>query len=96
MSAVRRPVSELDRWFAAEILPHEAALTRYLRRVWRNTADTADLRQDVYVRVYESAAHSRPQQPKSFLFAIARTRRRTFIAGPLSGRMPNVVIFATV
>jgi RNA polymerase sigma-70 factor (ECF subfamily) len=72
MHPVRRPDSELDRWFAAEILPHEAALTRYVRRVWLNAADIADLRQDIYVRVYESAAQGRPQQPKHFLFAIAR------------------------
>jgi RNA polymerase sigma factor (sigma-70 family) len=72
MSPVRRPDSELDRWFAVEILPHEAALTRYLRRVWRNSADIADLRQDVYVRVYESAVRGCPQQAKAFLFAIAR------------------------
>ena len=64
--------SELDRWFAAEILPHEGALTRYLKRVWLNHAEVADLRQEIYVRVYESAARTRPQQPKSFLFAAAR------------------------
>ncbi|HEY5755383.1 MAG TPA: sigma-70 family RNA polymerase sigma factor [Steroidobacter sp.] len=62
----------LDQWFAAEILPHEAALVRYLARVWPNRAEVLDLRQDVYVRVYESAAITRPSLPKAFLFATAR------------------------
>jgi RNA polymerase sigma-70 factor (ECF subfamily) len=64
--------SDLDEWFADKILPHEAALTRYLRRAWRNQADVPDIRQDVYVRVYESAADRRPELPKAFLFATAR------------------------
>jgi RNA polymerase sigma factor (sigma-70 family) len=63
---------DLDRWFAAEILPHEAALTRYLRRVRRNQAEVADCRQDIYVRIYESAAKSRPISPRAFLFTTAR------------------------
>jgi RNA polymerase sigma-70 factor (ECF subfamily) len=62
----------LDQWFAAEILPHEAALMRYLARVWPNRAEVLDLRQDVYVRVYESAATTRPTLPRAFLFATAR------------------------
>ncbi len=63
---------DLDHWFATEILPHEAALTRYLRRVWFNHAEVPDFRQDVYVRVYESAAKVRPAAPKAFLFTTAR------------------------
>jgi RNA polymerase sigma factor (sigma-70 family) len=63
---------ELDQWFAAEILAHEAALTRYLTRVCRNSADVPDLRQDIYVLIYRSAAQERPHQPKAFLFTTAR------------------------
>jgi RNA polymerase sigma factor (sigma-70 family) len=62
----------LDHWFATEILVHEAALMRYLRRVWSNAADVSELRQEIYVRVYEGAAKSRPGSPKSFLFTTAR------------------------
>jgi len=62
----------LDNWFKREILVHEAALMRFLTRAWSNAADVPDLRQDIYVRVYEAAANSRPQSPKSFLFATAR------------------------
>jgi len=62
----------LDSWFKREILAHEAALVRYLLRTWPNRQEVYDLRQDSYVRVYEAAAKSRPQAPKSFLFATAR------------------------
>jgi RNA polymerase sigma factor (sigma-70 family) len=62
----------LNEWFAQEILIHEAALIRYLRRVWSDREDIHDLRQEAYMRVYEAAKKSRPQFPKSFLFTTAR------------------------
>src|SRR5690606_2937287 len=64
--------SPLDRWFATEILVHEEALLRYLRRCWPHQADVHDLRQEVYVRVYEAAGRALPTQPRAFLFASAR------------------------
>jgi RNA polymerase sigma factor (sigma-70 family) len=63
---------DLDRWFAREILAHEEALVRFLRRVWPNVDDVHDLRQEAYIRVYEAAAKARPTSPKSFLFTTAR------------------------
>ena len=62
----------LDDWFAREILPLEAALMQYLNRNWRNKADIADLRQDVYVRVYEAALKQIPVPAKPFVFTVAR------------------------
>lgn len=62
----------LDDWFEKEILPHEAALTGYLRRVWGKNADIDDFRQEVYVRVYESASRGLPESPQAFLIATAR------------------------
>lgn len=62
----------LDGWFAREILPHEEALLRYLARTWGKRDDIHDLRQEVYVRVYEAAAKARPLSPKSFMFTTAR------------------------
>jgi RNA polymerase sigma factor (sigma-70 family) len=62
----------LDAWFVREILVHEAALVQFLRRHWTQTDELHDLRQEVYVRIYEAAAKALPQQPKSFLFATAR------------------------
>jgi RNA polymerase sigma factor (sigma-70 family) len=64
--------TDLDDWFVLEVLPLEAALMRYLRRNRREEDDAADLRQEVYVRVYEAAARRRPDLAKPFLFAIAR------------------------
>lgn len=62
----------LNEWFAREILTHEAALVRYLARAWPHRDDIHDLRQEVYMRVYEAAKRARPHSPKSFLFATAR------------------------
>jgi RNA polymerase sigma factor (sigma-70 family) len=63
--------SSLDEWFRREILVHEAALSNYLRRSWRQSQDVADLRQEIYVKVYESAATARPLSPRAFLFTVA-------------------------
>jgi RNA polymerase sigma-70 factor (ECF subfamily) len=62
----------LDAWFAREILVHEAALMRYLTRLWSRRDEVPDLRQEIYVRIYEAAARSRPTSPKSFMFTTAR------------------------
>lgn len=62
----------LNSWFAREILVHEGALMRYLLRSWFRREEVHDLRQEIYVRVYEAAARSRPAQPKSFMFTTAR------------------------
>jgi len=62
----------LDTWFEREILAHEGALVRYLTRIWPNRDEVHDLRQEIYIRVYEAAAKSRPHAAKSFLFTTAR------------------------
>ena len=64
--------SALDQWFIHEILIHEESLMRYLQRTWPHRDEVHDLRQDLYVRIYEAAAKSFPSQPKAFLFASAR------------------------
>ncbi|MBL8265437.1 RNA polymerase sigma factor [Steroidobacter sp.] len=62
----------LDTWFKDEVLVHEEALTRYLRRAWPHPDDIHDLRQEVYARAYESAAKYIPTGTRTFVFAIAR------------------------
>jgi RNA polymerase sigma factor (sigma-70 family) len=62
----------LNSWFAREILVHESALMRYLLRSWFRREDIHDLRQEIYVRIYEAAAKARPAMPKSFMFTTAR------------------------
>lgn len=81
-------IREMNReaWFVREIIPHEAALMGYLRRTRRSRAEAADLRQEIYVRVYESAAKALPRSPKTFLLRAARnlvidkTRREKIVA----------------
>jgi RNA polymerase sigma factor (sigma-70 family) len=63
---------ELEHWFVSVILPHQAALTRYLNRFCKSSSEVPDLRQETYFRVCESAKKSRPRFPKTFLFTTAR------------------------
>jgi RNA polymerase sigma factor (sigma-70 family) len=63
---------DLKVWFVREVLPLEASLVQFLRHNWRRAEDIADLRQDVYVRVFESAHNEIPQSAKSLVFTIAR------------------------
>jgi RNA polymerase sigma factor (sigma-70 family) len=62
----------LDNWFVREVLPHEAALLRYLARVWPDATEIQDIRHDAYVRILEGAHRLRPIACKSLLFSIAR------------------------
>lgn len=76
----------LDSWFKHEILVHEAVLLRYLYRASPRREEVNDLRQDIYIKVYESAEKSRPTAPRAFLFATARNlvtdrmRRRRIVS----------------
>jgi len=65
-------VSAADDWFEREVLPLEGLLMQYLERNWRNPSDIADFRQDVYVRVYESALKSIPESAAKFVIWTAR------------------------
>jgi RNA polymerase sigma factor (sigma-70 family) len=76
----------LDTWFKREILAHEGALLRYLRRVWPRRDEVCDLRQETYARVYRAASVSRPVSARSFLFTTAhhlmtdRVRRERIVS----------------
>jgi RNA polymerase sigma factor (sigma-70 family) len=62
----------ISAWFLREIMPLEAILMHYLRHNWRNPSDIADLRQEVYARVFEAARERVPDNPKRFLLTSAR------------------------
>jgi RNA polymerase sigma factor (sigma-70 family) len=62
----------LEEWFRSEILPHEAALVRFLARKWTDPQDVQDIRHDIYARVLEAAEQKRPASPRGFLFGVAR------------------------
>ncbi len=63
---------DLRAWFLKEVLPLEATLTQFLRSNWRNNADVAELLQEVYVRVFESAQKELPKATRPFVFTTAR------------------------
>jgi RNA polymerase sigma-70 factor (ECF subfamily) len=66
-------VDAVNDWFSTEVLPLEAALMRFLRRNWRQPDDIPDLRQEIYVRAYESALRDgMPAATPAFLFTCAR------------------------
>lgn len=62
----------LQQWFVREVIVHEPALMRYILRAWPDHCEAADIRQEVYSRVYEAAAAARPSTPRAFLFTSAR------------------------
>src|SRR5262245_23644240 len=62
----------LDSWFKREVVVHDEALTRYLRRHCLHTDDIHDLRQEAYVRIYESARARIPTAARPFIFKIAQ------------------------
>jgi RNA polymerase sigma factor (sigma-70 family) len=61
-----------QQWFIQEILPHEASLMRYIRRICPNREEAADIRQEIYAKVYELGARARPTSPRQYLFTSAR------------------------
>ncbi len=65
-------ITPLDDWFVKEVLPLEAALVRYIRHHWPLADEVNDLRQDIYIRVYEAGATTRPHNAQAFVFATAR------------------------
>jgi RNA polymerase sigma-70 factor (ECF subfamily) len=65
-------LSEADAWFIREVLPLEATLMLFLRQNCRHKDEIADLRQDVYMRVYEAALKQIPEFTKPFVLTTAR------------------------
>jgi RNA polymerase sigma factor (sigma-70 family) len=63
---------DINAWFVREVLPLEAVLMQFLRRSVRDASTIPDLRQDVYVRIYEAARKQIPHPVKPFLLITAR------------------------
>lgn len=62
---------DMHAWFLREVLPLEAALTQFLKHHSHGKTSIADLLQEIYVRVYQSAKVSMPNSTKSFVFTTA-------------------------
>jgi len=88
--------SDVDVWFAREVLPLEAALMQFIQHHWRNRSDVEDLVQDVYVRLYEAVLKEIPARPHQFVFATARNllidRARRAQIIPIEA-MPDLDVF---
>jgi RNA polymerase sigma factor (sigma-70 family) len=86
----------IHQWFVEEVLPHEAALMRYIRRAWPDREEAADIRQEIYAKIYESAAKVRPSQPRRYLFVTARNfivdrlRREKIVSIEVRGDLEDI------
>ncbi|MCE2861403.1 MAG: sigma-70 family RNA polymerase sigma factor [Opitutaceae bacterium] len=63
---------ETERWFAAQVLPHEAGLRAWLARGFGPRLAIDDVIQEAFLRVLRARADGGLQSPKAFLFASAR------------------------
>jgi RNA polymerase sigma-70 factor (ECF subfamily) len=61
----------LDNWFMQEVLPLEPKLMAFLHSHW-GASGARDLRQEIYIRIYESAQKRFPDNTAAFVFTIAR------------------------
>jgi len=92
----------LDTWFKREVVVHDEALTRYLRRHWPYPDDIHDLRQEAYIRIYESARTRVPMAARPFIFKIAqrlmadRIRRRHTVAIDSMGDLDSLNVVADI
>ncbi len=68
---VRMTASDLRAWFLREVFSYEGVLMQFLHQNWHNKADIEDLRQEVYVRVYEAAQKQIPEHAKTFILRTA-------------------------
>lgn len=62
----------LAQWFAEEVLPHEAALRRWLTGKFPFLRDIDDLVQDCYTRLWRAHQTGPIACPRAFLFFVAR------------------------
>lgn len=66
------PDSELARWFAEEVQPHESALRAWLRARFPTLADADDLVQESYSRLLRARQTGSIACARAFLFVTAR------------------------
>ena len=66
------PNPEIAKWFAEEVLPHEAALRSWLRGRFPSLVDADDLVQESYSRLLRARETGSIACAKAFLFVTAR------------------------
>jgi RNA polymerase sigma-70 factor (ECF subfamily) len=68
---VNSPEPDRNRWFAAEVQPHDAKLRAYVRGRFPGVRDVDDVVQESYLRLWKARALQPIRSAKSFLFCIA-------------------------
>ncbi|MEY2882268.1 MAG: hypothetical protein RLZZ15_4648 [Verrucomicrobiota bacterium] len=69
------PPDDQDRWFAAELRPHEPMLRAWLASRFPQLGEIDDIIQEAYAQVLAARARGTEMRaPKAFLFATARNR----------------------
>ncbi len=63
---------DIDEWFIREVLPLEPALMKLLRRAGYNASEQVDMRQELYMQLYESARNGLPTHVRAFAFRSLR------------------------
>lgn len=71
--------SNLAKWFAEEVQPHEASLRAYLRHSLPSLADVDDLMQECYARLLRERNRGEVHSSRAFLFAVARNAVRDLL-----------------
>lgn len=61
-----------EKWFAAEVRPHEAELRGFLRQSFPSVRDIEDVVQESYLRVWKARAVQPIRSMRAFLFTVAR------------------------
>jgi RNA polymerase sigma-70 factor (ECF subfamily) len=67
-----REKSEIAEWVGRCILPHEAALRRWLRGAVASANDVDDVVQEAYCRIASLESASHIHNPQAYLFQVAR------------------------
>ena len=62
----------LNDWFEREVFPLERMLTGFIRRNSPHGTDFADVRQEIYERVFVAAREALPQNSRAYIVKIAR------------------------
>lgn len=86
-------MQQVDDWFKREVLPLEPALMRLLRQGNYSDSEQVDLRQELYVQLYESALKKLPDNTKAFAF---RSLRNLLINRARRARIVPMESFADI
>lgn len=71
-SPAGNPAPERETPLYAAYLRHESALKRFIARITRSVPDVEDIAQEAFLRAYAVERCRELEQPKSFLFRIAK------------------------